>query len=348
MTRSNIFTSLCILLIAFLVVIGASSPIIKNYKDNINKILLTKQRQGGRVNNRPIIGIFAQPTGNSLKKYGNTYIPASYVKFIESAGARVVPIPYHLPQEELRYIFESINGILFPGGGTDLTNADGSFSKYALAQQLFIRWSIEAYEKNQDYFPVWGTCLGMQGISIILANDGDILVGGFDSYNISMPLNFTSSPNTLQQTSRIFKYCPDHIMGTLMNQAVTLNNHHFGVEIPSFNAKLSSQCNLLAVNKDRKGRSFVSLFEHKKYPIYASQFHPEKISFEWYPLEDINHSFDSVIANNYFAQFFVDETRKNLHQFDKIEKEQKALIYNYTPVYTGLFDDDFVQCYFFN
>ena len=31
-------------------------------------------------------------------------------------GAEVVPIPLRLPEDELRKMFDSVNGILFPGG----------------------------------------------------------------------------------------------------------------------------------------------------------------------------------------------------------------------------------------
>ncbi len=39
----------------------------------------------------PVIGVLTQ---NSFGHYGQSYIAASYVKFLESAGARVVPIHY--------------------------------------------------------------------------------------------------------------------------------------------------------------------------------------------------------------------------------------------------------------
>ena len=32
-------------------------------------------------------------------------------------GAKVVPIPTDLPKDELREMFDSVNGLLFPGGG---------------------------------------------------------------------------------------------------------------------------------------------------------------------------------------------------------------------------------------
>jgi hypothetical protein len=56
-------------------------------------------RGAGRLdggNNEPIVGILSQEISYSLnQKYPDqykSYIAASYVKFVESAGARVVPI----------------------------------------------------------------------------------------------------------------------------------------------------------------------------------------------------------------------------------------------------------------
>lgn len=62
---------------------------------------------------RSVIGILAQPTGDNKA----SYIAASYVKYIESSGGRVVPIDYRWSTEKLRSVFSKVNGILFPGGG---------------------------------------------------------------------------------------------------------------------------------------------------------------------------------------------------------------------------------------
>lgn len=43
-----------------------------------------------------------------------TFIAVSYVEFLESAGARVVPIHYDSSDGELKALFQSINGILLP------------------------------------------------------------------------------------------------------------------------------------------------------------------------------------------------------------------------------------------
>ena len=47
-------------------------------------------------NLRPIIGIVTEPTDGALSKFGDSFISAGYVKFVEMGGARVVPIPYPL------------------------------------------------------------------------------------------------------------------------------------------------------------------------------------------------------------------------------------------------------------
>lgn len=48
------------------------------------------------------------------------YLAASYVKFIESAGARVVPIPFEASNSTLEKIFQKINGVLITGGGIEI------------------------------------------------------------------------------------------------------------------------------------------------------------------------------------------------------------------------------------
>lgn len=70
----------------------------------------------------PIIGIFAQPKSSSYCPNGKSceYIAASYVEFVESHGARAVPISYYSSDAEIDAHFASLNGVLMPGGGSGL------------------------------------------------------------------------------------------------------------------------------------------------------------------------------------------------------------------------------------
>ena len=79
------------------------------------------------LNDRPIIGILAQELSVPLKKwYGDnytSYIGSSYIKYIEAAGARVVPVLINQPMEYYELVFNSTNGLLFPGGGVSLSKS---------------------------------------------------------------------------------------------------------------------------------------------------------------------------------------------------------------------------------
>jgi hypothetical protein len=61
------------------------------------------------------------------------------------------------------------------------------------------------------------------------------------------------------------------------------------------------------VNNDSQGLEFVSSFEHKKYPIYGVQFHPEKNAFEWKKTNNNPHTANAILVQQYFANFFVNE-----------------------------------------
>jgi gamma-glutamyl hydrolase len=48
------------------------------------------------------------------------------------------------------------------------------------------------------------------------------------------------------------------------------------------------------------------------YPIYGSQWHPEKNSYEMGYTRHVTHTFESVLVAQYFANFFVDEGERQL------------------------------------
>ena len=99
---------------------------------------------------------------------------------------------------------------------------------------------------------------------------------------------------------------------------------------------------------------FSHIFQAFKYPIFGSQWHPEKNAYEWamviqadgqgYPYEAINHSAEAVEIAQYTASFFVAQARKNKHSFASLAAQQKALIYNFPVTKTT---GDFVETYYF-
>ena len=82
----------------------------------ISNIKFPSQRQESTqepppLNNRPLIGILSQPgdgcdheTTLMGTEHPASYIAAGYVKFVESGGARAVPLFYDEPEESLRKV----------------------------------------------------------------------------------------------------------------------------------------------------------------------------------------------------------------------------------------------------
>lgn len=111
---------------------------------------------------------------------------------------------------------------------------------------------------------------------------------------------------------------------------------------------ISSSFRIISLNKDWNGFEFVSTFEHVDYPFYGLQFHPEKNSFEWVVNRNIPHGFDATKAGRYFADFIVNEARKNLHKFENLKEEANNLIYKYPVCYTSAGKSIFLQMYVFS
>jgi len=290
------------------------------------------------VNNRPIIGILTQPTDGGLASYGNAYIAASYVKYIESGGARVVPIFYNQTTAQLQALLGSLDGVLFPGGGAPFSGV------YWNAAQTIWNYTLWANSHN-DYFPLWGTCQGFEQISVLASQDSSILSYPYDSENYSIPLNFTSAASS----SKLFGAAGKTIMNILTSEAVTMNNHQYGVAPAKFaaNPYLPKMFNVLSTNVDRKGITFISTMEAFDMPITGSQWHPEKNAFEWGD-EVINHSADAVLIAQYTSNYFVNQARNCAHTFPSVSSESAALIYNWAPLFSEEITGDFEQCYVWN
>ena len=120
-------------------------------------------------------GVVTHPTSASA---GHSYIPASYVKFLEAGGARVAPILYDLPDEELTALLASLNGALFIGyvksacpaslfyasntcsGNAAFFEKDGeTLTTYAKTGRRVYETAVIRHSEDESW-PLWGTCLG--------------------------------------------------------------------------------------------------------------------------------------------------------------------------------------------
>ncbi|XP_034021852.1 zgc:171566 [Thalassophryne amazonica] len=288
-----------------------------------------------QLNYRPIIGVLAQENlpGDVLAQ-GTSYIAASYVKYLEGAGARVVPIRINLTREDYVELFYSVNGLLLPGGDVDIEK-----SQFTQIAKIFYDLAVKA-NIMKDYFPIMGICQGFQQLSVLTANEN--LLTLTDTKAVALPLNFEPGVS-----GRMFQSFPKDLLQSLAEESITSNFHSWSLTTQNFtqNAKLKNFYRILTTNNDGK-KKFISTMEAYRYPFYAVQWHPEKSLFEWINKPGIVHTSSAAHVAFYTGAFFVSEAMKSRHRFKSPEEEAKALIYNYCPVNKGL-QAMFQQVYYF-
>jgi gamma-glutamyl hydrolase len=293
---------------------------------------------------RPIIGILTLPNTAYAKSHGYSYFPASYVKWVESGGARVVPIPYDLSSVELAKLVRSINGALFTGGSASFFSPKGDLTQFAATASLIFNVSVDAFAGGETW-PVWGTCLGHELISVLGAGaDSSVLTGGFDSENLTLAVDWTAAATT----SRVFSSVD--VRNRYASGAIAMNAHTQGITPANFAASklLSSTFTVTSTQVDRAGQEFVASQEGQNgLPIFSTQWHSEKSLFEW-PIpsvEYIAHNMSAVVANHWPAAFLGSVAALNSRSFADPTVEADALIYNFSPL-TGI-SQQFEQLYFF-
>jgi len=288
------------------------------------------------VNERPIVGIPTMSITDELllkkvsKLKDRKYIAASYVKFIEMAGARAVPIPTNINDTVLQHVFKSVNGLLFPGGETNLVDS----GYYKLTKRLY-ELAIKENEKGK-VFPILGICRGMQAMLVHTEGSIDVMEER-DSVNLTTTLTW----NDENFEKSFIKDMPPPMKEVAEKKKITAHFHKYGVTKEIFSkGKVGEKFNVVATSFDRENKEFVSIFQGKELPFFGLQFHPEKVLFEWAETINIPHSLDAVYLSQFFSNAFMGEVRKNkAHRFSSWEETERYTTSKDPMYYTGFLPD---------
>ena len=282
---------------------------------------------------RPVIGIMAIDPSDPIRlNFGQVdFLPSSYTKHFESSGARVVPVLLNQTLDYYETLFSYINGLVLPGGPVSPID-----SFYANTSRWFYYRAIAAFEEENEYFPIWGECLGLEFLAVESNDQRLEMLTRCKGKHLPLPLMFKDGFKESIMSTQM----PDDIKHTLETQNATAHTHLYCVTTDTFyndSFTLKDNWDIFATSNDADGVEFISLMESKKYPILATHFHPEKISFEWAPeyKNTMNRSLQARLAAQFFGNFFVEETKYSTHQFPNRTTLEKHLIYNWKPEYTG-------------
>ena len=199
---------------------------------------------------------------------------------MESAGARVVPIVSDWSQEKIEDMLSKVDGVLFPGGNGDNVDLGKIAFDYVVKQN-----------DQGHFYPAWGTCLGYENMVGYTADSGFDSWGRYDLHKVSLPLDFTVDPTTTKMYGDLGQKAMEFSTNNF-----TYNSHRFGLDPDTFETDkgLADFWTVTATSAMPNGTNFVASMEAKNYPIFGTQYHPEKAPELWLDGMGINHSWESI------------------------------------------------------
>ena len=295
-------------------------------------------------NPTPLIGILTKPLQEEYPNIDTDYtevVEAKYVHFIEGGGGRVVPLSYKWDTQTLEKVMGKLNGVLFTGGATELTLFDRNdvpieLTEYSKGGKRILDIAIE-FNKKGTYYPIWGTCLGYE-LMLILESNNIKLLGhcrNCSNYNTYLVYNEAEVAKTKLYKNGFTAYQLD----IMAKENITYNNHMWMVDNDTFyaNQPLVDKYYVLSYSPWwNETTLYISAVEHKEYPFYAVQYHPEKWNYEVSPNQSVIKSREAITLGHGFSNFFIDECRKNNNKFSTYKEELNHLVQNafsyYHPV----------------
>lgn len=291
--------------------------------------------------NIPIIAILGQYGSTTLSKQFPvpdkyyTYVTGSYVDWVGITGGMAMLVPFDLPRSTLDYLLSHSDMFLIPGGGTPLDDHKGGPSDFQQTVNYVFDWAKKKND-NGTYYPVWGTCNGFEASMIYWANTTKILRCDFnDTFkdHVVTP-NSTNLPNSkfwnnLNATNRDYVW----------NNGFAFYDHGCGVSPSDFyaNERLAQNAYLMGTSLNDQGAEFIAMAEDKKYPFFATQWHPEKHQFERGPANAFcDKSTPTIKFMSEIIQELVDRVRATSKVFSKIPSAVKPYLSMYqTPYVIG-------------
>lgn len=262
------------------------------------------------------------PLAPSSRKYLVNQITVS---FLHLGGVDVFPIYPDLSRDEIRAVLNKVNGVLLPGGNTNVKVNEGDrvvCSKYAKAAKIILE-EAKAINDDGEYFPVFGICLGFQSMIAAEAEDVDIV----EKKDVGLGYNATLEYICDCANSKLLSAIPRHLLDYMGKVKSTHNYHEYSVDYDLFKSdpQLSKMYKVLSLSKSKDGTtSFISMIEGNKYPFYGFQFHPEFAIRSYYPETAVgypNRNAAAEIARN-VTDFVRREASRNSHKVGEGDKEK--------------------------
>jgi gamma-glutamyl hydrolase len=301
---------------------------IKN--NNTGKLINNYRHQlGGEDYKIPVIGVLTVPVSKTFKNQTiKSYLSDSYVKWIEMSGAKVVPILYSWTKKKILNTVSQLNGVVFPGGSVDRVKGK-AFMNYIDSFRTIFNYAMMENDQG-NYFPLWATCLGFEFLLLMVLNNNKAIHDNYVNETLiqKVKARHQAVPLTLlpgSPSNSIFKGFNKSDLNLFNTECIYMNHGYGFIYNKSLLKWITPYIDILSVNSDSDGVDYLSTIKFKDYPFYGTQWHPEKVMFEWLD-KAIPHTKNSIYVSKVMSDMFVDECRRGNNTLEN----HKLLIYYYS------------------
>lgn len=258
----------------------------------------------------PYIGVLSIPkTGNKNK------ISASYIRWLEASGARVVAIHPWYSDEQMEKALKGLNGVLLQGSGLD---KGVEYKQYQEAIGKIINHAnSHSTDKEGNPYPI--IAIG-KAAEIVAKNFAkDISTSKINRKDVFTKVSY--DVKTIQD-SQLFSLVKDDL--DLLHKDIFHFINYKALPSSVFKTEQGlSQFKVTSTFDD----GYVASFEDGKVPIYGVQFHPQYVAFDRNPNEKFNTNMDSIIMSTAIADMFVTKAAENSNDEDMSENKNVLKIY---------------------
>ena len=179
---------------------------------------------------------------------------------MESLGAKCIPIAYNTNEGSMEFLLERAHGLLIPGGGSNLYKSYEKKEGFGPVMIGFFKlWRmINKIWQKGVYFPIWGTCLGLEIILMAISNDTKVLSNlNSRGHQLEIYSDYANSKITAQM--------PTELKIQIENRKLLNFQHAHGISVQKFidYQKLYEKLKITGISKDKDGTWFCSMLEGK-------------------------------------------------------------------------------------
>lgn len=267
-----------------------------------------------QMTTKPVIGVVTYPYHDSTKNYDDCYIKLNTIKWLEAAGADVIPIPCWSTEEDLQKYIEKVNGIYLQTGTSTLEITE---KPYLLIRKI-VSLIIDLKDKKNINLPLWGSGWGMEILHSIISGSSksiDFLQNSGNSFLLYVDLE-------ANKDTKMFSLFSDKDMENVNKfpLAVTFSTHAIGPREYNNYRDLENFFEQTSFGLDEDKRAFIASVEAKNYEIFGVQFDPESICYNRNKSFNIPSGINAVRIAHNLSNFFVNISRKNTNVMTKEER----------------------------